>query len=115
MARLIDWANEARDFTTNQGVKPSLIVIINQENNSDFSKWRDNSYATEELLNKLRSSKRFISEQLRWRDRGAIIDTADQLLRCYYRDVSVVFVPQFLPGRILCSARDLQGQYDLLY
>jgi len=115
MTRLVDWANEARDFTTNQGVKPSLIYIVNQDNHSDFSLWRDVKYATEEMLEKWKSSKRFTDEQRRWRDRGAVIETADQLLRCYYRDVTVVFVPQFLPGRTVCSAGDLQQQYDILY
>ena len=115
MVRLVDWANEARDFTTNQGVKPSLIYIVNQDNHSDFTLWRNSKHATAEMLKKWKSSKRFTDEQIRWRERGAVIDTADQLLRCYYRDVIVVVVPQFLPGGKLCSASDLQQQYNQLY
>lgn len=115
MSRLVDWANEARDFTTNQGVKPSLIYIINKGSESDFSRWRHIPYATGEMLKKWKASQRFINEQKRWRDRGAVVETADELLRRYYRDVTVVYVPQFLPGRALCSASDLQKQYDHLY
>lgn len=115
MTRLVDWANEARDFTANQGVKPNLIYIINQDNHSDFTLWRDINHATKEMIDKWKSSKRFANEQKRWRDKGAVVETADQLLRCYYRDVTVVFMPQFLPGRSVCSASDLQQQYSILY
>lgn len=115
MARLIDWANEAQDFTTNQGTKPSLVYIINQDNHSEFALWRDSNHATEQILHKWRRSKRFDDEQQRWRERGAVIKTADQLLQCYYRSLTVVFIPQFLPGRTVCSASDLQQQYYKLY
>ena len=115
MVRLIDWAKEARDYTTNQGVKPSLIYIINQDNLSDFSVWRDVAHATQEMLRKWKGATRFAEEQARWRERGAVVDSADELLRCYYRDLTVVFIPQFLPGQTSCSASDLKHQYDLLY
>ena len=115
MVRLIDWAQEARDFTTNQGVKPSLIYIINQDNLSDFAVWRDVGHATQEMLRKWKGATRFAEEQARWRERGAVVNSADELLRCYYRDVTVVFIPQFLPGQTSCSASDLKHQYDLLY
>lgn len=77
--------------------------------------WRNSKYATEEMMKKWKSSKRFTQEQKRWRDRGAVVETADQLLRCYYRNVTVVFIPQFVPGRTLCSALDLQRQYHMFY
>lgn len=96
-------------------MKPYLIYIINQDNLSDFTMWRNSKYATEEMMKKWKSSKRFTQEQKRWRDRGAVVETADQLLRCYYRNVTVVFIPQFVPGRTLCSALDLQRQYHMFY
>jgi hypothetical protein len=115
MARLVEWADEAGDFTTNRGVKPSLIYIVNQDNRSDFSAWRDTSHATNEMLRKWRASRRFIDEQKRWQARGVAVETADQLLRCYYRDVTVVFIPQFLPDHKVCGANELREQYDTLY
>lgn len=115
IAHLIDWANEARDFTTNQGVKPSLIYIINQDNRLDIGRWSDSKYATEEMLKKWRSCKRFTQEQSRWRARGAMIETAEQLLRCYYNDIRVIYMPEFLPDRSRCSASELRKQYQTLY
>jgi len=115
MAQLVDWAHDAHDFTTNQGVKPGLLYIINQDNHSDLGKWRDIEYATKAILEKLRKSKRFATEQNFWKSRGRKVETADQLLRCYYSSVKVVFIPQFLPFNPICEADDLWKQYQLLH
>ncbi len=56
MAQLVDWTHDAHDFTTNQGVKPGLLYIINQDKHSDLEKWRDVEYATKAILEKLRKS-----------------------------------------------------------
>lgn len=115
MAQLVDWAHDAHDFTTNQGVKPGLLYIINQDNHSNLEEWRDMEYATKCVLKKLRKSKRFATEQELWSRRGRKVVTADQLLQCYYSSVKVVFIPQFLPKEPICEADDLWQQYRLLY
>jgi hypothetical protein len=115
MAQLVNWAHDAHDFTINQGVKPGLLYIINQDNHSHLDKWRDVEYATKCVLEKLRKSKRFAAEQELWNSRGRKVVTADQLLRCYYSSVKVVFIPQFLPKDPICEADDLWKQYRLLY
>jgi hypothetical protein len=115
MAQLVNWAHDAHDFTANQGVKPGLLYIINQDNHSNLKDWRDPEYATKCILDKLRKSKRFATEQELWSSRGRKVATADQLLRCYYSSVKVVFIPQFLPEDPICEADDLWKQYRLLY
>jgi hypothetical protein len=115
MAQLVNWAHDAHDLTTNQGVKPGLLYIINQDNHSNLEKWRDIEYATKTVLEKLRKSKRFATEQELWSSRGRKVVTADELLRCYYSSVKVVFIPQFLPKDPICEADDLWQQYRLLY
>ena len=67
------------------------------------------------MLQKWRTSKRLISEQKRWQARGAVIDTAEQLLRCYYRDITALFIPEFLADHSRSSASHLQQQYRALY
>ncbi|KAE9378224.1 FabD/lysophospholipase-like protein [Stipitochalara longipes BDJ] len=115
MAQLVNWAHDAHDFTTNQGVKPGLLYIINQDNHSNLEDWRNVEYATKCVLEKLRKSKRFATEQELWSSRGRKVTTADQLLRCYYSSLKVVFIPQFLPKDPICEADDLWKQYRLLY
>jgi hypothetical protein len=115
MTRLVDWAHDAFDFTTNQGVKPGLIYIINQDTHADFTKWVDVTYATERIMEKLRKSRRFELEQVLWRERGFVVDTPDQLLGCYYNSVKVVFIPQFKPDQPTCEATAMKQQYHTLY
>src|SRR6266536_6446552 len=59
--------------------------------------------------------KRFATEQNFWKSRGRKVTTADQLLRCYYSSVKVVFIPKFLPFNPICEADDLWKQYQLLH
>jgi hypothetical protein len=115
MAQLVDWAHDAFDFTINQGVKPSLLYVINQDSHSDFAKWADVEFATAAIMEKLRKSKRFEEEQTLWTKRGERVETADQLLKCYYSQVKVVFIPQFLPDTPMCEAQELKRQYKILY
>ena len=115
MANLVDWARNAHDLTTNQGVKPGLLYIINQDNHSDFTKWANVQWATQTIMEKLRTSKRFSQEKKEWEDRGATVNTAEQLLRCYYSSVRVIFIPEFIPTSPRCEADALKAQYEALY
>jgi hypothetical protein len=115
MEQLISWAYDAHGRTANQEVKPALLYIINQDNLLDFETWTDIDKATKIVLAKLRRSERFSKEQSLWRERGRHIETADQLLLCYYSSVKVVFIPQFLPDHPICEAVDVHKQYNILY
>ncbi len=115
MAQLIDWARNGHDLTTNQGMKPGLIYIINQDNQADFSQWKDTKFATKKILEKLQASKRFAQERDTWNNRGFQVSSVLQLLEKYYDSVQVVFLPEFLPRRPLCEAHEVQSQYELLY
>ncbi len=115
MAQLIDWARNGHDLTTNQGMKPGLIYIINQDNQAEFSQWKDPDFATARILEKLQASRRFAQEQESWSRRGSQISSVHQLLRKYYESVRVVFLPEFLPHRPLCEAHEVEAQYQLLY
>ena len=96
-------------------MKPSLIYIVNQESHSNFDDWSDVASATKRMLEKWRRSPRFTKEQALWRERGTVVDNADQLLRCYYREVKVVFIPHFKPKKEGCEASELQDRYRILY
>jgi hypothetical protein len=115
MAQLVDWAHDAHDFTTNQGVKPGLLYVVNQDSHADFKQWANVEFATDKIMDKLKKSRRFVKEQKVWKIRGVNVESADQLLHCYYSSVKVVFIPQFLPENPACEALDVQKQYDTLY
>jgi hypothetical protein len=115
MAQLIDWARNGHDLTTNQGMKPGLIYIINQDNQAEFAQWKDADFATGKILEKLQTSRRFAQEQETWIRRGSQISSVRQLLGKYYESVRVVFLPEFLPHRPLCEAHEVEAQYKLLY
>jgi hypothetical protein len=115
MEQLIGWAHDAHGRTANQEAKPALLYIINQDNLLDFETLSDIDKATKIVLAKLRRSERFSTEQRLWRERGRHIETADQLLLCYYSSVRVAFIPQFLPYHPICEAVDVHKQYNILY
>ena len=115
MARLIDWAKNAHDWTTNQGTKPALIYIINRENMADLREWSDMASAKRRIMDKMKNSIRFESERLEWKARLRNIRTADQLLLCYYSSISVVFIPEFNAKNPNCEASEMMQQYQKLY
>lgn len=115
LTRIVEWAHKAFDSTANQVTRPSLLYIINQDNNADLDKWVDTTYATERVMEKLRSSNRFKEEQELWKRRDDTIDTPEQLLLRYYMSVKVVFIPQFKPKEPACEAEVVRTQYTSLY
>jgi hypothetical protein len=115
IAHLVDWAHDAFLSTTNQSVKPALLYIINQDNHSPFERWSNVDFATRTILEKLRKSNRFKEEQEIWRERDVIIESADELLNCYYSSFKVIFIPQFLPSNPICEASEVNNQYATLY
>lgn len=115
MAQLIDWAKNAHDLTTNQGVKPSLVYVVNRENVADLKTWCQSSYATAKILDMLRKSDCFEIERIAWKKRGKTIHTAEELLLCYYDSIRVIFVPEFIPNNPICEASVMKEQYRLLY
>jgi len=115
MTRLIECSKNAHDLTTNQGIKPALVYIINRESLVNFVEWPDPRTATAKIMRKLKKSDRFEKEQRAWKDRGKTIKSADELLRCYYASISVVFIPEFYPEHPGCEASLMHRQYKLLY
>ena len=115
VVRLIEWAHNAHDLTTNQGIRPGLIYIINQDNHSDLNKWLDVDFATSAVLNKLKFSEHLGQQRKLWQSRGAKVDTVVDLLSQYYSSLKVVFMPQFLPRQPTCSAATIKQQYLKLY
>jgi hypothetical protein len=115
LTRIVEWAHKAFDKTANQVTRPSLLYIINQDNNAELDKWVNTTYATERVMEKLRNSNRFKEEQKLWKRRDDTIDTPEQLLLRYYMSVKVVFIPQFKPKEPACEAEAVRTQYTSLY
>ncbi|KAH9908286.1 hypothetical protein F4778DRAFT_716781 [Xylariomycetidae sp. FL2044] len=98
--RLIEWAAEVLNASTNQPRLPHAIIVLNAADaRTQPSQW-DIEHATESLLNTVKDtevskeeSKR-VSELMRhWDMPEKPVRTVRDLLLCYYSSVRVVYVP----------------------
>jgi len=96
----------------NQRIRPGLIIIINKLTNRADSKWLDVDYATQTLLSHFQLSGAFSEECDRWAKRGKTIQTAEDLILCYYDSFRVVCIPDLVDAK---SARLIAQQYKTLY
>ena len=95
--QLIVWASTALEKSTNQPVLPHVIIALNAtENAIDPQQW-DVNFATNDLM-KTASEALFTKPSFKkyidfWKDRKRRIQTAHDLLCCYYSSVRVVRIP----------------------
>jgi hypothetical protein len=108
---LVNWANIGFDTTTNQRLRPSLVLIINNDDRNSAQEWCDVDFATEKILSQLSNSVFFEEQKNLWRRRGKMIQSSADLLNCYYDGLRVISIPSHhtLPTGIILE------QYEKLY
>ena len=78
---------------TNQYFRPALLVVVNNDHRDNIEQWCDIDFATEAVLENLDASTWFDDQKSTWNRRGKEINTARELLLCYYDDLRVAFIP----------------------
>ena len=95
--KLINWAANALEKSSNQPVLPAALIALNaSENDIDPSLWNVD-IATEEMLQSLSRTvfhnATFQKYAQFWRERGRQIESVEALLLSYYSSVRVVRIP----------------------
>jgi hypothetical protein len=78
---------------TNQYFRPALLVVVNNDNRDNIEQWCNIDFATEAVLENLDASTWFDEQKSTWNRRGKEVNTARELVLCYYDDLRVVFIP----------------------
>lgn len=78
---------------TNQYFRPALLIVVNNDNRGNIEQWCDVDFATEAVLENLDASTWFDEQRSTWNRRGKDVNSARELLLCYYDDLRVVFIP----------------------
>ena len=78
---------------TNQYFRPALLVVVNNDNRDNIEQWCDVDFATEAVLENLDASTWFDEQRSTWNRRGKDVNSARELLLCYYDDLRVVIIP----------------------
>lgn len=97
LEKLIIWAQAALEKSSNQPVLPHAIIVFNaSESNLPADYWNVN-HATADLMESLSrtvfQNQTFSKYADFWRGRDRRVETVEQLLRSYYSDIRVVWIP----------------------
>lgn len=117
LTQLVEWANIGFDTTINQRLRPSLVLIINNDNNrspEEVLKRCDIQYATKQILDVLVESEWFESQKTLWRKRGRKIRNSSDLLACYYDKIDVVHIPSDTQVPVAIILQQYKKLYKLL-
>ncbi|KAF7557011.1 hypothetical protein G7Z17_g1023 [Cylindrodendrum hubeiense] len=112
LKRLIEWAKEAYDRIQNQRVRPALIIVINKDADSDTRTQRNYTW---DLLRSFEQSQTYRELVEFWRQRGRTIQSAKDILDCYYRSISVVVIPVYGKGSLPSTAASISLAVQRLY
>jgi hypothetical protein len=91
------------------------LIIVNRFKGEDD--WLDVNHATSQLLSQLELSGTFAEQRDQWEKRGKSIETAEDLILCYYASFRVICIPD-LPSEVsgmAKPARLIAQQYRTLY
>ncbi|QDS72494.1 hypothetical protein FKW77_010061 [Venturia effusa] len=109
---ILKWASSGHERTVNQRIRPALLIIINKFQQRSDPQWFDVNHATERLLSHLQLSGSFDELRTKWADRGKIIQTAQDLILCYYESFRVIYVPDLTSPQ---SSGVISQQLQCLY
>ncbi|KAF7556928.1 hypothetical protein G7Z17_g1027 [Cylindrodendrum hubeiense] len=70
--------------------------------------------ATRRLLESFQESTRFEELQKKWKARGRVISTAEELILCYYESFRVISIPQYNPSSP-AAVKQVSEQIKVLY
>lgn len=108
---LFQWAASGHDRTVNQRVKPGLLIVINKDTPTVDGQWLDVQYATKTLLSHLELSTAFADLRRIWKIRGKILNTAEDLILCYYDSFRIICIPNLSST----TTHSIATQYGKLY
>ena len=108
---LFEWAAKGHEWTRNQRVRPGLVIVINKDVPSSDEAWLDVEHATKTLLAHLELSTAFAELREKWMLRGTVLNTAEDLILCYYDSFRIVCIPT-LTSR---TTHTIALQYQKLY
>lgn len=103
--QLLDWAKSGHDRTIHQGTRPALIIVVNKDAPSTDENWLDVDFATAMLLSQLELADSFTELRELWRSRGKNLQTAADLILCYYDSFRVLCIPTLIPTTVVPIAR----------
>jgi hypothetical protein len=110
--KLVDWAHQAIEKSCNQSVRPHAIIVLNKakpRRNANVDQW-DFTEAQLESVQKALERKTELKNKVKfWTGRKVKIETARDLLECYYTDVKVIRIP------VLHDPELLEKQITKLY
>jgi len=93
MWKLFEWSQDGLERTFNQRVRPGLIIIVNK-NSPDYDDMLPNvDDTTEMFLASVERSSKFVEYKQKWLSRQRKINTAADLIQCYYDDFRVISLP----------------------
>ncbi|KAI1427994.1 hypothetical protein F5Y12DRAFT_791152 [Xylaria sp. FL1777] len=115
LQEMFKWAREGHEKTLNQRVRPGLIIVLNKMTTGSHNALGSVNRATKRLLENFEQSTRFSELQKTWRSRGKEIQTAEELILCYYDSFRVVSVPQYTatsPATVKKTSDQIKTLYE---
>jgi hypothetical protein len=116
---LFDWAKTGHEKTLNQRVRPGLIIIVNRNTEKAHRALGSIDETTQHLLTSFQKSSRFKEMKKLWKVRGRSINTARDLIRCYYYDFRVISIPTYttqpeVAAKIAEAVRSLYNEIRIM-
>jgi len=111
--KLFEWSQGGLERTFNQRVRPGLIIIVNKNSPQDDDMLPNVNDTTEMFLASVERSSKFLEYQQKWRSRQRKVNTAADLIQCYYADFRVISLP--LHDDMPSTASRVSSQIKRLY
>lgn len=93
--KLVDWADAALETSSNQPNLPYAVIVLNASDSNPEDYWWDVETSTRKIISGLDQERTvdknptFIQYAEKWRERGHIIETVEQLMKIYYSSIQV--------------------------
>ena len=114
LEEMFKWAKDGHEKTLNQRVRPGLVIVLNKMSQDSQETLSTVDKATKCLLDSFQRSTRFGELQKRWKARGRTINTAKDLIYCYYHSFRVIPIPQYTRSSP-ATAQRISTQIKVLY
>ncbi|KAK2606241.1 hypothetical protein QQS21_003289 [Conoideocrella luteorostrata] len=115
LEQILRWGAASIDKSVNQPTLPHAVIVLNATEDVDDKEW-DIETATQLLMDDVRYAIRQVpqvEEYARiWRERGRLISSTHDLLKCYYASVSVARVPA--RGRYMLMDEQVEKLFELI-
>ncbi|KAK0628303.1 hypothetical protein B0T17DRAFT_149884 [Bombardia bombarda] len=114
LEEMFTWAKDGHEKTLNQRVRPGLVIVLNKMANDTQDAMSSVDKATNSLLDSFQRSTRYGELRSRWHARGRIINSAKDLILCYYHSFRVIAIPQHTTASPATSKR-ISSQIKVFY